>query len=687
MQVTFRGKSYHIGASERASLADPDPELKAFFAGSTSDSGLAVNEITALNLSAYFSGVRVLSETVGSLPIMTYRRTGSRTKERATDHPIYKLLHDRPNPDMPPSVFKETLMAHQIVWGNAYCEIETDRLNRPVALWPLLPDRTEAERVNKVLRYKTRLNDDREVILPAEKVWHVPGLGWDGVRGWSPLTMHRNAIGLGLALEKFDNTIFANGATLRGVLTMEKGFRDAEKRREYREDFEQIYSGLDNANRVAILEQGMKWTQIGVPPEDSQLLESRLFQVREMARILRLPPHFLGDLADATFSNIEQQGQEFVTYSLRPYLVKWEESLHYRLFDAREREQMFPEFLVDALLRGDIDSRYKAYQTAITYGFLSPNDVRGLENMNPVEGGDQYFVPVNIMPIDQIADAGAGAQVDAGTGAGAQGGELDEAALKALGAGPGTRRADFPADTRADSTTVRERLRVLNSFERLVADKADMAVKREVQAVRRAIGKMDTQDFRDWMREWYAGHQPWLVRQFRPVMVTLAQQVFESAAREINLDEDFGDDEIAFTRAYVDSMAVRITSSSQGQLRKIMNEVPEEEVQTALNERVDDWEGKRAGKITKRELVQIGGAIARLAFQRGGVTEMVWVTIGENCKLCQKMSGRTVEISGAFLNPGDRVNPEDEDTAPLEVTQRFAHPPLHQGCDCTVGPG
>jgi HK97 family phage portal protein len=373
----------------------------SFFFGSTT-SGKTVNERTALQTTAVYACVRILAETIASLPLHIYRHTDC-GKEKALEHPLYYLLHNEPNSEMTSFVFRETLMSHLLLWGNAYAQIIRDGRGQILSLYPLLPDKMTVDRVASgeiIYQYRT----DRGVyLLRREEVLHVPGLGFDGLIGYSPIAMAKNAIGMAIATEEYGASFFANGANPGGVLEHPGVVKDPKR---VRESWNAVYQGSSNAHRVVVLEEGMKFQSIGIPPEQAQFLETRKFQINEIARIFRVPPHMLADLEKSSFSNIEQQSLEFVKYTLDPWVIRWEMAIQKALLLPSEKKQYFVKFNLDGLLRGDYQSRMSGYATGRQNGWLSSNDIRELENMNPIPpelGGDLYLINGNLT---KLQDAG-----------------------------------------------------------------------------------------------------------------------------------------------------------------------------------------------------------------------------------------------------------------------------------------
>jgi len=315
-----------------------------FLGGSTS--GKAVTERSAMQMTAVYSCVRILAEAIACLPLHLYRYTDGGGKEKAIDHSLYRILHDEPNPEMSSFIFRETLMTHLLLWGNAYAQVIRNGKNEVVALYPLMPNRMTVDRDEKgqlYYQYTTAQEDaptmkGNTVVLHPEDVLHIPGLGFDGLVGYSPIAMAKNSIGMAIACEEYGAKFFANGAAPGGVLEHPGTIKDPQR---VRESWQATFGGTGNANKIAVLEEGMKYTPISVSPEQAQFLETRKFQINEIARIFRVPPHMVGDLEKSSFSNIEQQSLEFVKYTLDPWVVRWEQSIQRLLLSQEEKEQYF----------------------------------------------------------------------------------------------------------------------------------------------------------------------------------------------------------------------------------------------------------------------------------------------------------------------------------------------------------
>ena len=373
-----------------------------FFFG-TSSSGKAVNEKTALQTTAVYACVRILAETIASLPLHTYRYSPS-GKEKAETHPLYYLLHSEPNPEMTSFVFRETLMGHLLLWGNAYAQIIRNGRGTILSLYPLLPNKMLVNRTDQGILYYQYEKDGQTYFLANRDVLHIPGLGFDGLIGYSPIAMAKNAIGMAIATEEFGAKFFANGANPGGVLEHPGVVKDPAR---VRDSWNAVYQGSSNAHRVAVLEEGMKFQSIGIPPEQAQFLETRKFQIEEICRIFRVPPHLVTSLDRATFSNIEHQSISFIDNTIIPWVSRIEQSMQRALFSEAEKRTFFVKFNLNGRLRGDAAARAAFYQTMRQNGIMSANDIRELEEMNQIPeelGGNKLLVNGNFV---DMADAGA----------------------------------------------------------------------------------------------------------------------------------------------------------------------------------------------------------------------------------------------------------------------------------------
>jgi len=381
-----------------------DPVLAAWF-GNTgqTESGENITPESSKKISAVLACVRVLSESVASLPLIVYRRLRGGGKIRDIEHPLYRILHDTPNPNQTAFEFREMMMQHVLLRGNAYAQIVSSGRNAVEQLVPLHPDRVRPFIApdGQVAYSYTPISGPSRVFLQSE-ILHWMIFSSDGIKGESLITHAAETLGLTLAADKYAARYFRNDGTPGGILehpkTIGKTKEDLER---FKAGWQEAQSG-GNQHKISILEEGMSFKELKTTNKDSQFLELRAFQVTDIARIFRVPPHLIMDLTKATFSNIEMQSLEFVIYTLMPWLVRIEQRIHKDLFTPRQLETHFAEFLVTGLLRGDSAARAEFYQKLFAVGAMSPNEIRRLENMNPIGAkGDNYFVPMNMMPLTE----------------------------------------------------------------------------------------------------------------------------------------------------------------------------------------------------------------------------------------------------------------------------------------------
>lgn len=386
------------------------PHLSQGMAGTALTTGKAVTPQNSVSSTAVWAAVRIISESIATLPLRVYQR-GVDGRSIATDHPLYPLLHDRPNVRQTAVEFREQQLASLLLWGNAYAWIERYPSGRPRQLWPLRPDKivvkvdlTTSDDPIPALVYVVQSHDNNQVVYGSDDVLHVRGLSSDGMMGLSPIAVHRDAVGLEMAQREFGARFFGNNARPGGLLKV-AGRLSSDAASRLKQSWESAHRGLENSHRVAVLEEGVEWQSMGMPLQDAQYVEQRRFSIEEIARIFRVPLHLMGDLQRATYSNIEHQSIEFVVHTIRPWVVRLEQAFNSLLYPS-ERAQLYVEHSVDALLRGDLKGRYDAYAVGRSWGWLSVNEIRQLENLNGVGAdGDTLVQPLNYGPMGATVPA------------------------------------------------------------------------------------------------------------------------------------------------------------------------------------------------------------------------------------------------------------------------------------------
>lgn len=658
--------------ARRSTLENPSQSLRDFFLddGAESFTGRTVNEKTALTYTAFWACVRYLSNSLAMPPLKVYRRDG-RARFEVRDHRNWSLLHDRPNPEMSSFQWRETGMGHCLTWGNFYCERELDGNGRTIALWPLRPDRVSVVRQGGVKFLAVQEKTGEIVKVPPDRYLHIAGPGYDGTVGYSVVAQIKQAIGLGLSAEENGARFYGGGGRVPFVVTSPLEMKPEAQER-FRKAWEQTHGsqgeGLRKSHRVAVLDQGMSVQQIGLSNEDNQFLETRAFQVEEMARAMGVPQHKIQLLQNADFSNIEKQAIEAVTDAVMPWAIRWEQTLNWVLFSEVERRSLYAEFLLDVLLRGDAEARAAALKTQREWGIINADEWREKENMNPLPNGqgEAYLVPLNM-----VDAASLGEEVS----------------------------TDEPPDDRGETRSVEQRalrsatarFRLHAAYVKLFQRAAEHFVTHEARAALRILKKAfesaaPVEDLIRLLEEFYRTFSDSVIREMFPVILAMSELIRQEIESETGSTVAVENLE-RFSAQYVQGYADRHIGSSMGQVRKLVEETPAEELRETLSQRFTEWGDRRFVKIATNESVRAGNALAMTAYGLVGVAFLVWRTIGGNCPLCDQMNGRRVVTGAPFLNKGDGVVPDDDKTATLVVRSTTRHPPLHRGCDCVIGAG
>lgn len=669
----------------RGTLRNPTAAELIALGSAPTASGLSVTPEMALTYSAYFACVRILAESVATLPLVLYERLQPRGKRRAVENPWYNLMHNAPNPRMTRFEWMTTVMGHLVTWGNHYSERQLNGAGRTVALWPLRPDRmTVTGSVVTGLKYEYDVGGKKEP-LDENQVLHIRGLGSDGVTGYSVLKIAREPIGLGLATQEFGARWFGNGARPTVVLEHPgKISKDAQER--LLTGWREKHEGLSNAHRVAILEEGMKVETIGIPPEDSQFLETRKFQRVEIAAMCRVPPYMIGEMDGAIKANVEQQNLDLVQ-SLTAWLVCIEQRCGLALLTQTERKTLFFEFLLDSLLRGDTATRVKTYTDLVQWGIANRDEIREKENWNPIPNGlgESYWQPLNMVALGADPEpepAAAPAQPDEEQQRSLvveQPHELGIAVTAGWQRSPTAERRAI--ERRAVAS---DRRRLAQTYNRSLAHTAQRVVNREINDLanaRERFGKAadGLAEFRTWFRRWLEGHETVVAEYVEPALRTYANLVLIELERE--LAREIPNDIDAFVRDYIASRA----NVWVARLRRAMNNAlyeDEDDPWVAVDDYLARRKDKQAGWFADEETVRMGNALARTSYQLLLIATMMWVSSGESCSYCSALDGQVISTVSQFLPAGDELKPEGEDAFVSE--SNIGHPPLHGGCDCMI---
>ncbi|OAT79312.1 phage portal protein [Desulfotomaculum copahuensis] len=605
---------------KRSTLRDADGWLTLY--GGSTTAGVTVTAESALSHPAVMGAVRLIAELTASLPLVAYERTTD-GRRRAENHPVHRLLHEQPNPQQTPFTWKEEIGLHLLLYGNAYILVQWDDAGRPAALWPLHPARVQVDiQPSGAILYKVNTVAGQLVTYTTDDVLHIPLLALDGLIGRSPVQVAREAIGAALAAEEHAAGYFANAARPSGVLKT-AGILDPDAAQRLKESWQAAY-GRGKAG-TAVLEDGIEFESISGNARDSQLIESRQFAMRTIAAALRIPPHLLDPTARGTYSNVETQSLEFLTFSLQPFLTRLEEALTLKLFTPSERQRFFVEFLTDSLLRTDTQTRYTAYQMAIASGFMTANEVRQRENLPPLQG----------QPVRESASIET--------------------------------RAKQPKD----------------KIE-AVAKKVITKERTDIMAiVEKHLGNRDAESG---ITDYYQNID-WIIEEFSPVFTAIASETHQDALQEVK-GSPWGDSLWSeFIAALTASYAARHASISLATIQPALRAGNEEAILESLDQTFADMESTRPGKIAALESANILNETKLKTYQQAGITKIKWQAHAGACEFCRKLDGKTVSISEPFIAKGEAIpGPQGDMSRNLTARQPRLRPPLHLGCSCTLTP-
>lgn len=634
-----------------------------FNIGAGSHTGKTVTPNTALSISAVYACVRVISETVASLPLIVYERLPDGGKRRATEFPLYSLLHDSPNDLMTSFEYRETIQAHLLLWGNALSEIDYNGRGGIDQIWPLNPEKVASiKRKNGKLYYHYQRPDNSFDWIPDDRIWHIKGMGSDGLWGYSPIQLNRHSLGISLATDEFAGRFYGNGANMSGILKHPGALGDEAYDR-LKKSWAEQYGGVSNAHKTVLLEEGTEYERISIPPEDAQFLQTRQFQVTDVARIYNVPPHKIQDLTRSTNNNIEQQSLDYIINTIRPWLVRWEQSIQKSLMLSRYKSRYFAEFLVDGLLRGDAKTRHETYSIGRQNGYYSANDIRLMENKNPIPDGDTYLVPLNMVPAEMAGQT------------------QESQASRALNHG-------VDVETRAKRSAA-GRSRLISDFEPIFTEALQRSVRREVVDVKRqakkTVGKDDLAAFLLWLPDYYESHRAYMDKSLAPIFTAYTGAITREVLSEMDSQERI--DLTNFMAAYLETYTSRYSSKQQKYILSTIEQAQEQEedLLAAIESKMDEYDDTRAEQEASRETRRMNNALALASYAAIGVTSKRWATVSDNCPYCNKLNGRTISITEYFLEKGDAITAEG--VSPLPITRNLGHPPAHDGCDCMVVAG
>lgn len=651
-------------------LSAPSTQILDFLgSGSSTAAGVTVTPATALGYPVVYSAVAILAEGVGILPLKAYMGSG-RERVEARDRPEWYLVHERPNPDMTPITFWCSMLGQKLLRRFAIAEIVFDERGRGKEVWPLPSSCVERKYLPKKdgkgrelwFRYMP-LEGGEAVWLPPWKVVYLPDFGF-GPAGWSRIQILKEAIGRGLAVSEFVSSFFKYGSAPAGILSHDGELTQPEADK-IRADWERQVLGKGKAWRAAVLDSLVTWQDVGASYDDSKFLKSEEVPVKEVARVFRVPLHLLMEsLGTSSYNATSQASLEFVKRSLMVHLLGIEQELNFKLAPGDARGKLRYKYVLQSMLRGDVPERMQMYAAGRQWGFLSPNDIRGLEEW-PLLGpdGDVLLQPVNMVPL------GWGSDTE-----------------------PGADRGGDPSPERRSALQLRsldERWRLRGAYQPLFETAGGRLIKKQVQELAAGLRKASTaSQMREFLDSWSARGQTFAEREFGPVLASYHEAVAGSVGAEVGVTlETLREQLERFERDYLSAFAMRQVSGVTRQLLALIGELEDdlEQARRALEERMEEWEDRSPAKLASEEGTRGIGAIPRMVYAAAGYQFVRWAANQGACPLCLDMDGRTAPVSGAFLSEGDTV--QGEGAEPLTVNGSIAHPPLHGGCTCTLTAG
>ncbi len=649
----------------------PDDDYWYYPVGAPTASGIKIDEATAIKYLTVTACVSLIASDIAKLPLNLYKKRPDGGKDAIIDNHLYDLLHNAPNPETTSLNWRETKQAHLLTNGNAYSYIDRESGTGKIKyLWQLAnPDEVKVSRRKSdgVITYTYKNQNGDEVTRTRDQIFHIPGFGFNGLVGMSMISAAREAIGLGVAAETYGGLFFSQGTHPSGTFETEQSLGDNAE--EFAENLRKQYSSLGKSHRAMILQRGMKYKPITIPMDDAQFLATRNFQKLEICGLYHVPPHKIAiHGANSNNNNLEQENGTYLSQCLMAWITRWEANISLQLLTPAERKQgYFFEFVMQGLLRGDSQARAEYYNKLFQVGGITPNRIRALENDNPVEGGDESFVMMNMIPLSQAKDFSIEEDKK----------QENEPENDTKQEKKGLFKSFFGEDRArkaSESKSIYNRDRISKIYAPLIMDAAMAIVNRESKAIKKKIESTQRAgvSMEAFLDDFYRTFPEYINKKMGPVLRSYMTSVIDATNKELNIDGENFDTEI---KDYIDTYAKRHISSSKGQMNSLI-----ESGNDAIATRADEWQERRPEKITEDERVRASSfAFQLVAFGVGMST--VWRIRGKTCPYCTSLSGKRVSRGQSFVKDGDEIDPEGG-TGPMKFTGIKAHPPLHQKCDC-----
>jgi HK97 family phage portal protein len=700
-------RAFDFGIQRRSIENPASPYCQAimdlFNGGGASTSGQAINQASATRLAAAYRCVQVLSRGVASLPLVVMKRETPRGRKRVDDHPLSDLLHLQPNPRHTSYGMRQMMQANIMFHGNGYGVIRRDGGGRVREIWPVPSSGVEVipQKSGRTV-YTIQNSDGVREPWDSSEVLHVPGLNFDGIKGLSAIAAAREALGSGLALQEYGNTLFKRGGRIPGIITTPYSDVSKERRLNVRAGWDEAVGGQSNWHTPAVFPKGWDYKDIGIKPDEAQFLESKKFNVIEVCRFFGVNPQKCYDFDKATFTNIEHTNLAHILDDLQPWIELWEQEMSRKLLTAAERAAgLYIHFILQGILRGDTASRAAYYASGRQWGTLSANDVRELEDMPGIgEQGDMYLVPFNMQPADQVGADEPPKNPAPGAGGDPGQAPFGGAPRAALPPAPPEPRRIAPAALAAARRAAKLRLRrkIRKAHLPVIEDRAAMIVKREIGAIEKELKQHLSGDararrsfpaMRRAIDDFYATHDTWAAGKMQPVLVAYAGLIDGAIAQELGSDESDGmpPELEKFSVDYTRRFGIREASEGRLQLLALLDAFEaegEEAAAEAIQTRLDEWGQKRSGKIALNESVQFMGGAAKTLYLVAGLTVYRWVANPGACDFCQTLDGKVAGVDKNFVNAGQDVQGGPDSDGPMKPSDNIGHPPLHGACECDI---
>lgn len=639
--------------------------------GRPTESGESVTPQNVMQLPTVYACVSIISRTMATLPVHAYLRLDEQNREQLRDH-WFQRLKQAPNEYMDWVVFQRFMWDCRLLQGNAITYIERDNRDRPVGLWPWRPWRTKWRLKDNELWYELQ-TDGTPLMAPARDVWHWRGRTIDGVTGLSPIQEAAEAFGSAVALQRFAAQFWANSAVVSGALEME-GRPSDDAKEALRKEMIELHSGR-NRHSFGIFHSGAKWKQISVTPDQAQFLQTNQLKKIDICQIFGVPPHKVQILEHQTFTNIEHQGIDWTTDTVRPFAVENETSAAHRLIPPAERPEVFIEYNLEGLQRGDFETRMRGWASAVQNGMIHRNYVAARENFPPLppDIGNKYTVQLSMVDLKDL-----GAEPEP---AGNRGNIPRDP--QDTGKAPPAKRLSISTATAEQRS--RQQVKLRDRFKRRMREAAEKVVIREAREIepmaRKAFEERNTADFLAMLAEFRAGHERYVARTLGPVLAAMGEAVATISGQQVGEDEP---DIEALLNAYIETAGKRRAGYLVNRLRNILEQAEEgRELDDVLGE-LDNIKENHSERMAKEEVVKLAGAVSRAVWEQAGVERYQWVTVGEHCPMCGELDGVIVGRGESFVGAGDAAGGGDR--TPVRPPSNILHPPLHDGCECDIVP-